>query len=94
MNTAGSVTGMLLICIEGNKVMLFMDSFHDSLYEVQFVISKKKMCFYFPGFVGVYMAGHILETTKNWNLVFTQTIEVIFVGWFIFFIFGTGNRIV
>ena len=48
----------------------------------------------FSGFVGVYIAGHVLEVTKNWNLVFNQTIEVICVGWVIFMIFGTGKRIV
>ncbi|ESO96227.1 hypothetical protein LOTGIDRAFT_176626, partial [Lottia gigantea] len=26
-----------------------------------------------PGFVGVYIAGHILEATKSWSAVFNQT---------------------
>ncbi|KAK3791570.1 hypothetical protein RRG08_002926 [Elysia crispata] len=26
-----------------------------------------------PGFIGVYVAGHILEATKSWNAVFGQT---------------------
>ena len=57
------------------------------------VIKLYDLCL-FAGFVGVYMAGHVLEVTKNWNLVFNQTIEVICVGWVIFMIFGTGKRIV
>ncbi|XP_035826482.1 solute carrier family 17 member 9 isoform X2 [Aplysia californica] len=47
-----------------------------------------------PGFVGVYIAGHILETTKSWNAVFGQTSVVCVFGWIVYVIFGTGRRVV
>ncbi|CAG5133071.1 unnamed protein product [Candidula unifasciata] len=47
-----------------------------------------------PGFVGVYIAGHILETTKSWNAVFSQTAVVCMFGWAVFIVFGTGKKIV
>ncbi|XP_062609999.1 voltage-gated purine nucleotide uniporter SLC17A9-like [Saccostrea cucullata] len=47
-----------------------------------------------PGFVGVYLAGHVLEATKSWGAVFNQTAGVCMFGWLVFMIFGTGKRIV
>ncbi|KAI8773926.1 solute carrier family 17 member 9-like [Biomphalaria glabrata] len=47
-----------------------------------------------PGFVGVYIAGHILEVTKSWNAVFSQTAVICLVGWAAFTLFGTGKKIV
>ncbi|CAL1545000.1 unnamed protein product [Lymnaea stagnalis] len=47
-----------------------------------------------PGFVGVYIAGHILEVTKSWNAVFSQTAMVCLFGWAVFIIFGTGKKLV
>jgi ACS family sodium-dependent inorganic phosphate cotransporter-like MFS transporter 9 len=47
-----------------------------------------------PGFIGVKFAGYILETTKSWSIVFNQTAVLCFFGFVIFFIFGTGKRIV
>ncbi|KAK2141616.1 hypothetical protein LSH36_1068g00018 [Paralvinella palmiformis] len=47
-----------------------------------------------PGFVGVYMAGYILETTHSWNAVFSQTACVCLFGWLIFIIFGTGKKVI
>ena len=46
------------------------------------------------GFVGVYIAGHILEATKSWSAVFNQTAGVCMVGWVVFIVFGTGKQIV
>lgn len=47
-----------------------------------------------PGFVGVYMAGYILETTKSWSAVFNQTAAICILGWFVFFLFGSGRRMI
>lgn len=47
-----------------------------------------------PGFIGVYMAGHILEVTKSWSAVFNQTAIVSLVGWIVYTIFGTGKQII
>ncbi|KAK7482245.1 hypothetical protein BaRGS_00026488 [Batillaria attramentaria] len=47
-----------------------------------------------PGFVGVYVAGHILEATKSWSAVFNQTAGVCMIGWVVYIIFGTGKQIV
>ncbi|KAK3602604.1 hypothetical protein CHS0354_034330 [Potamilus streckersoni] len=47
-----------------------------------------------PGFVGVYLAGHILEVTKKWDAVFNWTAIVGVVGWVIYTAFGTGEQII
>ncbi|XP_052775661.1 solute carrier family 17 member 9-like isoform X1 [Mya arenaria] len=47
-----------------------------------------------PGFIGVYMAGHILEVTKSWSAVFNQTAAVSVFGWIVYTIFGTGKQII
>jgi len=47
-----------------------------------------------PGFIGVSFAGYILETTKSWAIVFNQTGLFCFFGYLIYFIFGTGKKIV
>jgi len=46
------------------------------------------------GFVGVYLAGYVLETTGKWTSVFSQTAFICFAGGIIFLIFGTGKQIV
>lgn len=47
-----------------------------------------------PGFVGVSLAGYILETTKSWAIVFNQTAGFCFFGYIVYFLFGTGKQIV
>lgn len=47
-----------------------------------------------PGFIGVKFAGYILETTKSWSIVFNQTAGLCFLGYIIYFLFGTGKKIV
>lgn len=47
-----------------------------------------------PGFVGVYMAGHILEVTNSWAAVFNATALVNIIGAVAFLMFGTGRAIV
>lgn len=47
-----------------------------------------------PGFIGVYMAGHILEATKSWGAVFNQTAAVSVFGWIIYTLFGTGKQVI
>ncbi|PAA49657.1 hypothetical protein BOX15_Mlig003125g3 [Macrostomum lignano] len=46
-----------------------------------------------PGFVGVYMVGHILETTKSWPAVFLNTAAICVVGAVVYLAFGSGKRI-
>ncbi len=50
--------------------------------------------FYIAGFVGVYVAGYILETTGSWAAVFNMTAVVAFFGWIVFIVFGTAKQIV
>ena len=47
-----------------------------------------------PGFVGVYIAGHILNLTHSWAIVYNQTAAVSFVGFLVFMMFGTAEQIV
>ncbi|XP_067678257.1 voltage-gated purine nucleotide uniporter SLC17A9-like isoform X1 [Haliotis asinina] len=47
-----------------------------------------------PGFIGVYMAGHILEVTKSWSAVFNQTALVCIFGLIVYTLFGTGKKII
>lgn len=46
------------------------------------------------GFLGVYLAGHILELTQNWNLVFNMLVLVNIVGLFFFSLFGSAEPII
>lgn len=47
-----------------------------------------------PGFLGVYLAGHILELTQSWPAVFSTAALINSFGWFIFVVFGTAQPIV
>ncbi|XP_077991629.1 voltage-gated purine nucleotide uniporter SLC17A9-like [Glandiceps talaboti] len=47
-----------------------------------------------PGFIGVYISGHILEMTNSWSAVFGSAAGVIATGWMLFMTFGTGNKLV
>ncbi|XP_058452698.1 voltage-gated purine nucleotide uniporter SLC17A9 [Malaya genurostris] len=47
-----------------------------------------------PGFLGVYLAGHILELTQSWSAVFSTAAAINTVGWFLFTIFGATEPIV
>lgn len=59
-------------------------------YEVFFLNNEK-----FPvGFLGVYLAGHILELTQSWPAVFSTAAAINTIGWFIFVTFGSAEAIV
>ncbi|XP_070495354.1 voltage-gated purine nucleotide uniporter SLC17A9-like [Chironomus tepperi] len=45
------------------------------------------------GFLGVYIAGHMLELTQNWNAVFNIIILINTFGLFIFSAFGSAEAI-
>lgn len=47
-----------------------------------------------PGFIGVYVAGYMLDRWKSWSIVFNMTSAVCFTGCLMFTAFGTGQRIV
>lgn len=46
-----------------------------------------------PGFLGVYLAGHILELTQSWPAVFSTSISINIVGWIIFVLFASADPI-
>lgn len=46
-----------------------------------------------PGFLGVYLAGHILELTQSWAAVFSTSIAINVAGWIIFVIFGSAEPV-
>lgn len=48
----------------------------------------------FSGFMGVYLAGYILETTNSWVAVFQTTAAINMFGCVVFLVFGSGNAIV
>lgn len=47
-----------------------------------------------PGFLGVYLAGHILEITQSWPIVFSTAAAINLVGWTVFIVFGSAEAIV
>ncbi|XP_015515629.1 voltage-gated purine nucleotide uniporter SLC17A9 [Neodiprion pinetum] len=47
-----------------------------------------------PGFLGVYVAGHLLEITHNWSIVFVITSIVNVLGCIVYLLFGSGNAII
>lgn len=47
-----------------------------------------------PGFLGVYLAGHILELTQSWPVVFSTAAGINLVGWIVFVVFGSSEPIV
>lgn len=47
-----------------------------------------------PGFTGVYLAGYILETTKQWSAVFQATAAINIFGCILFVWFGSAEPII
>lgn len=47
-----------------------------------------------PGFLGVYLAGHILELTQSWPAVFSTAAAINSIGWVIFIIFGSAEAVI
>lgn len=47
-----------------------------------------------PGFLGVYLAGHILELTASWSAVFSTAVAINFAGLIIYTLFGSAEPIV
>lgn len=47
-----------------------------------------------PGFLSVYLAGFMLEVTKNWGAVFQTTALINISGGIIYLLFGSANTIV
>ena len=46
------------------------------------------------GFVGVYVAGCILEATKSWSFVFNQTAGICIFGWLVYIFFWYRHQLV
>ncbi|XP_070555737.1 voltage-gated purine nucleotide uniporter SLC17A9-like isoform X4 [Ptychodera flava] len=57
------------------------------------VYGFKNTCGSLMAFFGVYMSGHLLEYFQSWTAVFTIASCMSFIGWFVFVLFGTGERI-
>lgn len=86
MNTFGSIPGktnhqlyLLFFCIANSK-------FRNSLFATALAMKT--------GFLGVYLAGHILELTQSWSAVFSTAALINMIGWTIFTIFGSAQAIV
>ena len=50
--------------------------------------------FLITGFLGVYLAGYILDITGSWSAVFNATAVINFFGIAVFIIFGSGTPII
>ena len=50
-------------------------------------------CACFSGFVGVYLAGYILEVTNSWAAVFNITALINLFGITIFTLFGSAKPV-
>lgn len=47
----------------------------------------------FSGFVGVYLAGYILELSGSWAAVFNVTAVINMVGIAVYLVYGSGQPI-
>lgn len=47
----------------------------------------------FSGFLGVYLAGHILELTQSWSAVFSTAAFINSIGWVLYLISGSAQKI-
>ncbi|XP_032668385.1 solute carrier family 17 member 9 isoform X2 [Odontomachus brunneus] len=47
-----------------------------------------------PGFLGVYLAGHILHITHSWSVVFLSIAVVNALGCIMYLLFGSGQAII
>jgi len=46
------------------------------------------------GFIGVYMAGYLLQTFHTWSSVFHSTAAISFTGAVVYLTFASADRIV
>jgi len=46
------------------------------------------------GFIGVYVAGYLLQTFHTWSSVFLSTSAISFTGSVVYLTFASGERIV
>jgi len=46
------------------------------------------------GFIGVYVAGYLLETFHTWSSVFNSTAAVAFIGAVVYLKFASGEKVV
>ena len=67
--------------------------FHRKSYSTSKFYIKHNL-FNILGFVGVYLAGYILELTGSWSAVFNVTAVINLFGIFVFTTFGSGVPIV
>lgn len=47
-----------------------------------------------PGFIGVYVAGYLLESSHGWSQVFNLTGALCLVGVVVYSAIGTGKQII
>jgi len=46
------------------------------------------------GFIGVYVAGYLLQTFHSWSAVFNSTAAIAFAGAVVYLTFASGEKIV
>ena len=46
------------------------------------------------GFIGVYVAGYLLQTFHTWSSVFHSTAVVSFIGAVVYLTFASGERVI
>lgn len=64
------------------------------LWRFTFSYLRKHLLCLWTGFLGVYLAGHILELTQSWPAVFSTAVAINTFGWLIFATFGSAEAIV
>lgn len=99
MNTFGAIPGIQTFYTL--SLSLFPLSL-SSLFPLSFVprilfqknIHSINPFFQFAGFLGVYLAGHILELTQSWSAVFSTAALINTIGWIAFTVFGSSQKII
>ena len=96
---AGAISGVSYstAATAGWKSKLILYKYQSNLNKIS--IQHHLKCFKcmflsFVGFLGVYLAGYILDITGSWAAVFNTTAVINLFGIVIFFIFGSGTPIV
>lgn len=83
MNTFGSVPGI------NGRIFLIL-----STPKVHSLTIFLRSCLILLGFLGVYLAGHILELTQSWSAVFSTAALINTIGWIAFTVFGSSQKII
>ena len=95
---AGAVSGMsmCLASTAGQKLQFLCQYFSTVQYSIQISLFNviDNAISLITGFLGVYLAGYILDITGSWSAVFNATAVINFFGIAVFIIFGSGTPII